>query len=122
ERPSEQELHRQVVHAFRIDLLVRPLRSQPTLRHDVPDRPGRRLEAVRHIGRLRIQDAVEDQMALVEGILGTRELEGSTPTVLAKLAHALRHTASHRACALRRCPPQWSAHHPPWPSAPTASL
>ncbi len=73
QRPSDQELHRQVIHMLRVLARVGFLRQHPSLREDVAHRPGQGLESLarpRSAGR---HDVVEDEVALVERIVGPQE-------------------------------------------------
>ena len=73
QRPSDQELHRQVIDMLRVFARVGFLRQHPSLREDVAYRPGQRLESLAGPRGARRHDVVEDEVALVERIVGPRE-------------------------------------------------
>jgi len=79
ERPAEQEFHREVIGPLGILLRIGILRLKPSLRNDVADRPGGRLVLVAQRGVPRIDDMVEDQVPLVECVLGSGNWMGPVP-------------------------------------------
>ena len=89
ERAADQELHRQVVDALRVLALVGLLGAHPSLGQDVAHRARERLEALARSGGRGIEDAVEDEMALVERIGAARELDGAAAVLLEKVSRMI---------------------------------
>jgi hypothetical protein len=68
QRASDQEFHREVVHALGILPFVGLLREHPPLREDVPDGARQRLVPLACTNGCRIGHVVKEQMPLIEGI------------------------------------------------------
>src|SRR5262249_18406124 len=85
QRAADQELHRQVVDALRVPPFVGLPRAHPAQGQEVAQGGNEGLEA-RAGSRLgRRDDAVEEQIALVEPIAGPPELNGPAPVLLQKV-------------------------------------
>jgi hypothetical protein len=107
QRAPDQELHREIIDAFGIRLLVRLLRAQPALREDVPHGAGGGLVALAWTYRRGIDDAVEHEMTLVEGVAGPGELERTASVLLEQLLHLrlARHPRRRHACLVAHMSP-----------------
>ena len=68
ERTADQKLHREIIDTLRIDVFVRTLGLNPTLRKDVPDRMRKGFELYSCIRRFRFGDIVKSEMSFIERI------------------------------------------------------
>src|SRR5262249_33283159 len=93
---ADEELHREIVDALGVLALVGILRKYPALREDVPHRVGECLETFMGAGSGRLDDVVEKQVPLVEGVVRSRELNRTTPVLLAELRQTVRPRWSRR--------------------------
>ena len=84
QRAPDQKLHRQIVDALRVLAVVGALGPHPALRQDIPDRAGGRLKLFARAGSARIDDVVEQQMPLVEGVVGSGEPDRTAAVLLEK--------------------------------------
>src|SRR4030095_6963310 len=76
----------------------------PSLREDVAQRASGGLVALSRAGRRRIDDLVEEEVALVERVVRSRELDGTTPVLLEERRRVL--LADHASRPAHR--------HTPW--------
>ena len=74
ERAADQELHREVVNAFRILVFVCLFGFHPTLGQDVADRARERFKSRTRVRIGWSEDVIEDEVTFVESALSTREL------------------------------------------------
>ena len=91
QRAAEQEFHRKVVHALRVLLLVRPLGQQPALGDHVAQRARHRFELLARRRLERIDHIVEQQVTVVERLIGARELHWPAPVLLAQRVKTIVH-------------------------------
>ena len=82
ERATEQELHREVVHALGVLARVGLLRVDPALREQIPHRARERLEALARAGVRDRDDVVEGEMSLVERVGSPGEPDRSASVAL----------------------------------------
>ncbi len=85
QRASEKKLHREIIDALGVLVLVGLLRAQPALREDISHGAGDRLEAFPWTGRRRIDDVVEDEVPLVKRVAGPRELDRAASVLLEEM-------------------------------------
>ena len=78
QRPSDQELHRQIIDLLGIFPIIGRIGPEPALRQEVTQGICYSLETVAHSGRLGIDHVVQDQVALVGRIGITRKLDRAT--------------------------------------------
>ena len=76
QRPADQELHREVVDLLGVGPVVLLLGPDPALGEHVADRGGDGLELLARAGVLRVDDVVEHQPALVQGVVRAGERHG----------------------------------------------
>ena len=89
QRPADQELHREVVDLLGIDPVVLLLGPDPALGEHVADRGGDGLELLAGPGVLRVDDVVEHQPSLVQGVVRAGEPDGPTPVPGEEVAEAV---------------------------------
>ena len=89
QRPADQELHREVVDLLGIDPVVLSLGPDPALGEHVADGGGHGLELLAGPGLLRIDDVVEHEPSLVQGVVRAGELDGPTPVPGEEFAEAV---------------------------------
>src|SRR5206468_1654251 len=68
-RAADEKLHGEVVDTFRVFLLIRVLRMDPSLGKDIPYGSSESFKALTWTGRLQTDDVVEDEVPLVERIV-----------------------------------------------------
>ena len=85
ERAADQELHRQVVDPLRVLALVGLLGAYPSLGQDVAHGASEGLEAFARSGGRGSEDAVEDEMALIEPVGAPREPDRATAVLCEKV-------------------------------------
>ena len=107
QRPADEELHREVVDALGVRAIVGVLRPHPPLREDVAHGAREGLEALARAGRRRIDDVVEEEMAVVEPVVGRHEREWPAAVLLEECGHPVgdrRRTAGRCFLALIAVP------------------
>ena len=72
QRSADEELHREVVEAFRVLALVGLLRQYPSLRENIPHRAGNRLKAIARRRRRHIDHLVKEEMTFIQRIARPR--------------------------------------------------
>ena len=87
ERPADQKLHRQIIDPLRIGPPVGAFGQDPTLGQHIPDRAGDRLEALPRPGRVRSDDVVEEQVALIQSVAVAAEADRTAAVLLEKVRH-----------------------------------
>src|SRR5262249_20546309 len=102
ERTADQELHREVVDALRVVALVGLLRAHPALGQDVAHGAREGLEALSWSCSGGIDDGVEYEMAFVEPISISRELNRAAAVLLADGGHWISAPPCRPAGHLRR--------------------
>ena len=104
QRPADQELHREVVDLLGVGPVVLLLGPDPALGEHVADRGGDGLELLAGPGVLRVDDVVEDQPSLVQGVVRAGEPDGPAPVSGEEVAGAVALGADGpRARGMRRC-------------------
>jgi hypothetical protein len=96
QRPADQELHRQVVDPLRVLPLVGLLGVEPAMGEQVAHRPGEGLEPLAIARRGQSHDVVEDQVPLIERVMGAGELDRAEAILLEQLRHRLAAHRGHR--------------------------
>ena len=83
QRAPDQKFHRQVVDPLRVLAVVGAFRPHPALGEDIPCRAGGCLILFARACSVRSNDVVEQQVPLVQGVVGPGELD-RTAAVLSK--------------------------------------
>src|SRR5271170_4938948 len=87
QRPSDQELHREIIDALGVLAIVGLFGSMPTLRENVPYGAGDRFIVLARARLRRIDDIVEHQVPLIERVVRAGELDWSAAVLFEEVGH-----------------------------------